>query len=142
MAGPIIAVDVGSARIGVAACEHLDLPAVPLTTIAHESRAKDVAAIVALAQTRGAATIVVGYPLRLDGSHGPAAENMDRFIEALRAAFAGEVVAMDERLTTAAAQAKMRDSSMRASKRRTIVDRLAAVEILESYRARLRRSGA
>jgi putative Holliday junction resolvase len=142
VAGCIIAVDVGSARIGVAACEHLDLPAMPLTTIAHESRAKDVAAIVALAQERGAATIVVGYPLRLDGSHGPAAENMDRFIEALRAAFAGEVVAMDERLTTAAAQAKLRDTGMRGSKRRAIVDRLAAVEILESYRARRRREGA
>jgi putative holliday junction resolvase len=142
VAGCIIAVDVGSARIGVAACEHLDLPAMPLTTIAHESRAKDVAAIVALAQERGATTIVVGYPLRLDGSHGPAAENMDRFIEALRAAFAGEVVAMDERLTTAAAQAKLRDTGMRGSKRRAIVDRLAAVEILESYRARRRREGA
>jgi putative Holliday junction resolvase len=142
VAGCIIAVDVGSARIGVAACEHLDLPAMPLTTIAHESRAKDVAAIVALAQERGAAMIVVGYPLRLDGSHGPAAENMDRFIEALRAAFAGEVVAMDERLTTAAAQAKLRDTGMRGSKRRAIVDRLAAVEILESYRARRRREGA
>jgi putative Holliday junction resolvase len=142
VAGCIIAVDVGSARIGVAACEHLDLPAMPLTTIAHGSRAKDVAAIVALAQERGATTIVVGYPLRLDGSHGPAAENMDRFIEALRAAFAGEVVAMDERLTTAAAQAKLRDTGMRGSKRRAIVDRLAAVEILESYRARRRREGA
>ena len=142
MDGCIIAIDVGSARIGVAACEQLDLPAMPLTTIAHASRAKDVTAIVALAQERGAATIVVGYPLRLDGTHGPAAENMDRFIEALRAAFAGEVVAMDERLTTAAAHAKLRDTGMRASKRRAVVDRLAAVEILESYRARRRREGA
>jgi RNase H-fold protein (predicted Holliday junction resolvase) len=49
---------------------------------------------------------------------------------------------MDERLTTAAAQAKMRDSGMRASKRRAVVDRLAAVEILESYRAQRRRNGA
>jgi putative Holliday junction resolvase len=138
----ILGVDVGSVRIGVATCAHPDLPAMPLTTLAHESRAKDVAAIVALANERGAGTIVVGYPLRLDGSRGPAAEQMDRFIEALRAAFEGDVVAMDERLTTAAAQAKMRDSGMRASKRREVVDRLAAVEILESYRARLRRSGA
>jgi putative Holliday junction resolvase len=140
--GPIIAVDVGSVRIGVAVCAHPDLPALPLTTLAHESRAKDVAAVIALAQARGVGTIVVGYPLRLDGSRGPAAEHMDRFIDALRAAFAGEVVAMDERLTTAAAQAKLRDTGLRASKRREVVDRLAAVEILESYRARLRRSGA
>jgi putative holliday junction resolvase len=139
---PILAIDVGSVRIGVAACAHPDLPALPLTTLAHASREKDVAAIVALAQERGARTIVVGYPLRLDGSRGPAVERMDRFIEALRGAFAGEIVAMDERLTTAAAEAKMRDSNLRASKRRELVDQLAAVEILESYRARLRRSGA
>ena len=114
----------------------------PLATLEHASREKDVAAIVALAQERGAGTIVVGYPLRLDGSRGPAAQQMDRFIEALRAAFAGAVVAMDERLTTAAAQAKMRDSELRGSKRRAVIDRLAAVEILESYRAQLRRNRA
>lgn len=142
MAGSIIALDVGSVRIGVAACEHPDLPAMPLTTLAHESRAKDIAAVVALAQERGADTIVVGYPLRLDGSRGPAAEQMDRFIEALRVAYTGDVVAVDERLTTAAAHAKLRDSGMSAGKRRKVVDRLAAVEILESYRARLRRGEA
>ena len=140
MGGSILGVDVGSVRIGVAVCEDLDLPAMPVTTLAHESRAKDVTAIIALANERDAKTIVVGYPLRLDGTRGPAAENIDRFIAALREAFDGDVLAVDERLTTAAAQAKMRDSGLRASKQRAVIDRLAAVEILESYRARARRS--
>jgi putative Holliday junction resolvase len=140
-ARPVIAVDVGSARLGVAVSADRDLPAVPLTTLVHTSRAKDIAALIALARERGAETIVVGYPLRLDGSRGPAAAKVDRFIEALRAAFGGEVVAVDERLTTAAADARLRETGLRASERRAVVDRVAAVEILESYRARLRRGG-
>lgn len=139
MTGSILAVDVGSVRIGVASCESLDLPAVPVTTIAHTSRAKDVVAISALAKARGAATIVVGYPLRLDGGRGPAAEKMDKFIEALRAVFNGDVVAVDERMTTAVADRRLRETGMRAGKRREVVDRIAAVEILESYLATLRR---
>ena len=138
---PTIAVDVGSVRIGVAICERMDLPAVPVTTLRHQSREKDVAALVALAKERDAATIVVGYPLRLDGSRGPAAEQMDKFIAALRAAFGGEVVPVDERLTTAAADRRLHDAGMSASKRREVVDRLAAVEILESYRAGVRGQG-
>jgi putative pre-16S rRNA nuclease len=139
MSGPIIAVDVGSVRIGIAACERLDLPAVPLTTIAHESRAADVARIVELARARGASTIVVGYPLRLDGARGPATEKMDKFIGALRKTFGGEVIAIDERLSTAAADRRLRESGAAASRRREHVDQLAAVEILETYRAAARR---
>lgn len=142
MSGPILALDVGSVRIGVAACEHIDLPAVPLMTIAHESRAKDVARIVALAKERGVTRIVVGYPLRLDGGRGPAVEKMDTFISALRAEFNGEVIPVDERLTSAAADRKLRETGMRGGRRRALVDRLAAVEILESYLAGVRRKGS
>jgi putative Holliday junction resolvase len=136
----ILGVDVGSVRIGIAACEDAGLPALPLTTLAHESRVKDALAVAALARERGARTIVVGYPLRLAGDRGPAAEKMDRFIAALRASFDGDVVAVDERMTTAAADSKLRDAGMERSRRRELVDRFAAVEILESYLAQLRRS--
>ena len=136
----ILSVDVGSVRIGIALCEHRDLPAMPLETILHRSRAEDVAAIVALARARGAATIVVGYPLRLNGTRGAASQKVDRFLDALRAAFNGDVAAIDERLTTAAAAKKLAAGGLSGSKRRRIVDRLAAVEILESYLAQLRRA--
>ncbi|MBC5828059.1 MAG: Holliday junction resolvase RuvX [Candidatus Eremiobacteraeota bacterium] len=134
MDGAILALDVGTVRIGVAICEGARLPALPLTTIPHTNRTTDIARIVDLARERAARTIVVGYPVRLDGSHGTAAEKMDRFIAALRGSFAGDVVAVDERLTTAAAQRKLLATGLSGRKRRTIVDRYAAVEILESYR--------
>jgi putative Holliday junction resolvase len=135
----ILAVDVGSVRTGVAIAERVDLPAMPLTTISSIGRKADAEAIAALAVERGARTIVVGYPLRMDGTTGPAAEKVDRFIVALRAAFDGDVVKVDERLTTAAAAKKLIGSELSGSKRRGVVDRLAAVEILESFLAARRR---
>lgn len=139
MSGAVLGVDLGSARIGVAICERIDLPAMPLSTIQATSRKTDAAALVALARERGADTIVVGYPLRLDGSVGPAARSVDKFVEVLRAVFDGAVVAVDERLTSAAAASKLEASELSGGKRRRIIDRLAAVEILESYRARAAR---
>ena len=138
MSDAIMALDLGSARIGVAVAERFDLPALPLATIAHTNREADIGAITALALEREATTLVVGYPLKLDGSRGPAAERVDRFVEALRARFAGEVVLVDERLTTAAATKRLTESGVKGSKQRRVVDRLAAVEILESYLARRR----
>jgi putative holliday junction resolvase len=138
----MLGVDAGSVRIGVAVCERADLPAVPLTTIRHTSRAKDAAAIASLADERGASTIVVGYPLRLDGSRGPAVAQIDKLIQALRDVFAGEVVAVDERLTSAAAHAKLTHAGVKHARRKDVVDRLAAVEILETFRSTLNRGGA
>lgn len=140
MTGSILGLDVGTVRIGVAICEGDGLPAMPLCTIDSVSRDKDVRAIVALATERGARTLVVGYPLGLDGSRGPAAENMDKFIAALRKAFDGVVDAADERMTTAAANRKLRETGLSGGKRRSFVDRLAAVDILDGWLARQRRT--
>jgi len=143
MSPAIIAVDVGTKRIGLAIAEGVYLPAMPLTTIEHQSRAKDVRRVRGLAIERGAGTIVVGYPLALDGSRGPAADSVDRFIQELRGIFSGDVVAVDERMTTGAATKRLLQSGLRPSRRRELVDRIAAVEILESYLAQRRseRSG-
>jgi putative Holliday junction resolvase len=138
--GSILGLDVGTVRIGVAISEGDGLPAMPLCTIESVSREKDVRAIVALAAERGARTVVVGYPLNLDGSHGPAAENMDKFVAALRKAFDGAVDTADERMTTAAAHRKLRETGLSGGKRRSFVDRLAAVDILDGWLARQRRT--
>lgn len=130
-----MAVDVGAVRIGLAICEAPGLPAVPLATISHTSRDRDVEEIARRAAERGVSVIVVGYPVRLDGAAGPAAKKVDAFIDALRARFAGTVTAHDERLTTAAAARKLRDLDLSGSKKRRFVDQLAAVEILNAYLA-------
>ena len=137
--GPIISVDFGSVRIGTAICESPELPALPLLTIANESRDASATAVAELARRRGASTIVVGTPIRFDGTAGPSAKKVDRFVAALRERFEGEVHLQDERLTTASASKKLAAGELSPSKRRQVIDQMAAVEILESYRARLRR---
>lgn len=131
----MLGVDLGSKRIGVAVAESADMPALPLQTIEHRSRRRDVEMVAALARERNAAVIVVGYPLRLDGTRGPAAENVDRFVEMLRGAFDGTVVTVDERMTTGAATRKLQAANMSGRRSRSFVDRMAAVEILNSYLA-------
>lgn len=140
MNAPILALDLGSVRIGVAIWEAAGLPAVPLTTLVHKNRAVDCRQVAALARERNVKCIVVGNPIRLDGSSGPAAEKTAAFIRDLQACFDGEVVAYDERLTTAAAAKKLQDLPVSGSKRRRYIDQLAAVEILNSYIASRRSS--
>ena len=138
MSEAILGVDLGSVRIGVAIAESAELPPLPLSTLTHVSKGQDARAIAALADERGAQTIVVGYPLRLDGSPGPAAERIDRFIETLEAVFPGAILRVDERMTTAAAAKRLLGGGLSGSKRRKVVDQVAAVEILDTYLKRLR----
>ncbi len=132
----VLGIDYGSVRIGIAICEAPGLPAVPLTTIEHTSWSGDITAIVELARERGAGRIVVGNPMRMDGTAGPQALKVAAFVRELEAAFDGEVIAVDERLTTAAAAKKLRELPVSGSTRRRHIDELAAVEILNSYLAR------
>jgi len=136
MSGSILGVDLGSARIGIAICEAPGLPAVPLTTLAHTNRQEDIAAILSLARERKATRIVVGNPIRMDGTAGPAAQGAGVFMRELQKRFDGEVIAQDERLTTASAARRLREIPLSGSKRRRRVDQIAAVEILDAYLAK------
>src|SRR5581483_8063927 len=119
---PVIALDVGRKRIGVAVGEGTF--AFPHATLERTNVRDDVATIVALARERGARTIVVGDPLTLSGER----------------AFDGAIERVDERLTTAAAQRTLIDADVSRAKRKKVVDQLAAVGILETWLARKRRS--
>ena len=136
MNGAVLGVDLGAARIGIAICEAPGLPAVPLTTIPHTNRQEDIAAIVSLAHERKATRIVVGNPIRMNGTAGPAAQLAGTFMRELQRRFDGEVVAQDERFTTAAAARRLRDIPVSGSKRRRRIDQIAAVEILDAYLAK------
>jgi len=139
MSEAVLGVDAGTARIGVAICEGPGLPAVPLTTIEVSGWAQSVAAVARLARQRGACRIVVGNPIGIDGRTGPAARRIAAFIERLREFYDGEVIAHDERFTTAIAAKRLRELPTSGSKRRRHVDEMAAVEILSTYLAGERR---
>lgn len=137
----VIALDVGSKRIGVAVADPSGSFALPVTVIERTNLKADLERITILAHEYDAGEIVVGDPVTLSGQRGPAAEKMDRFVEQLGRVYTGTIHRIDERLTTAQATKSLIDADVGRSKRKGIVDKMAAALILETFLAR-RRSGA
>lgn len=137
----ILALDVGSKRIGVAVADPSGSFAIPVTVISRANLRDDLRTIVDLTREYGAREIVVGDPVTLRGERGPAAEQIDRFVVSLAREFSGIIHRVDERLTTAQATKALIAADVRRNKRRNVVDKMAAALILESFLAR-RRAGA
>jgi putative Holliday junction resolvase len=78
-------------------------------------------------------TLVVGRPVRLNGSDGPAVEAIEKFVGALTSLVSVPVQYQDERLTTAEAQRAMIGDGVRRADRRVSIDKVAAALILQSY---------
>lgn len=134
MSDAVLALDVGTRRIGVAIGEGTF--AFPHSTVERSNVRDDVERIVAIAQERGARVIVVGDPLTMAGDRGIASENIDAFVAHLVRRYDGAVERVDERLTTAAAQKALIGADVSRAKRKKVVDQLAAVGILETWLAR------
>ena len=105
----------------------------PLGPIDRQSVQLDLAAIVLLIQERSVATIVVGDPITMSGGRGIAADKIDRFVQHLRTVWSGEIIRVDERLTTAQSTRALIDADVSRSKRKRLVDGMAAALILETY---------
>jgi putative Holliday junction resolvase len=135
-----LGIDLGERRIGIAASDALGVAAQPVAVLERESLAKDVAAIGRAAERRGARVIVVGLPLSMDGTAGPAARRARRFAGALRRELGMEVHLWDERLTTAEAERGLIEAGHRRSRRRELRDAVAAALILQGYLDAQRRS--
>lgn len=134
-----MALDVGSKRIGVAVADPGGSYALPVGTIERTNKRADLAAIVEYAASYGARELVVGDPVALSGRRGPAAEKMDAFVEELGAVFPGTIHRVDERLTTAQVTKTLISADVSRAKRKTVVDKMAAALILDSFLARRRR---
>ena len=130
-AGRRLGVDVGAARIGVAASDPAGKLATPVETVVADERS--VERIAELAGDYEAIEIVVGLPVTLSGREGPAAEQARAYAVRLAARVHPTPVRMvDERLTTASAERVLRMSGRKGRSRRAVVDQVAAVEILQS----------
>ncbi|NJN18358.1 MAG: Holliday junction resolvase RuvX [Oscillochloris sp.] len=131
--GPILGLDVGSRRIGVAISDFNGLLAAPLTTIKAEPPERALERIIGLAREREVNAIVIGLPLTLRGEIGPQAEIVRRFGDTLAAAIDLPLHYFDERLTSSAAEQMLRDMGMKAEKRRQQIDQVAASIILQDF---------
>ena len=133
-AGVRIGVDVGSARVGVAASDPSGTFAHPVETLSRdESGGADVEAIAALVTARAALEVVVGLPWLLSGLEGTAARIARVYAGQLAVRVAPVPVRLvDERLTTVAAHKRLHDSGVPGKGQRSVVDQAAAVLILQS----------
>jgi len=128
-----LALDFGERRIGVAASDALGLTASPLTVLDRTSLADDIAKIGDLARRRRADRIILGLPLNMDGSAGPAARRARRFAARLQRDLDIPVELWDERLTTVQAERALISSNARRDRRRAVRDAVSAALILQAY---------
>lgn len=129
----ILGIDYGSRRIGVAFCDELGMTAQGAATIIRKNRDADLDAIAELVRRYGIEKIVIGYPIRLDGSEGVGCETIKRFRRRLEARLSLPVVCWDETLSTREAEEILRQTGIHPKKRKGIVDRIAASVILQGY---------
>lgn len=131
----VLALDVGSKRIGVAVSDGLGITAQGLDTIQRQNKRKDWEALGAVLKKYDVSAIVVGLPLRLSGAEGTQSEKMRLFAEDLKAHFGLPVYLWDERWTSTEANRLLRETNLSIEKRGKAVDRMAAILILQSWLA-------
>lgn len=126
--------DYGDNRIGVAVSDPFGWTAQGIETITCKNGTPNpIGRIRELVKQYNISRIVVGFPLNMNGTVGPRGEKTQQFIDLLVSELNIEVVKWDERLTTAAAHRTMRESGKKPSRNKGLVDKIAAVYILQSY---------
>ena len=129
-----LAFDVGEKRVGVAVSDPLGITAQGVETYTRTGdAAADAAYLRALAEKYRPVRLVFGLPRNMDGSCGFQAEAVKAFAEAVLDGWDGEYDYCDERMTTLSANRILLEGDVRRDKRKGVVDKLAAVFILEHY---------
>jgi putative holliday junction resolvase len=131
----ILGLDPGEKRIGVAITDPLCITAQGLAVITYEQPEEALEQIAAICCEYAVEKIVVGNPLNMNGTIGPASEHAVYFADSLKALLGLQVVMIDERLTSVSAERTLISGGASRKKRRKVQDKLAAALILEQYLA-------
>ena len=129
----ILGLDYGEKRIGAAICDELGMTAQGLPTIIRKSRKHDWDILDNLIKSYNVEKIVIGYPIRLDGSEGIQCEKVNRFSILLVKTFSLPVIKWPETLSTKEAEEILIKSGIHWKKRKDKIDKLAACLILQGY---------
>ena len=130
----IMCLDVGKARVGIAQSDPMQIIASPLEVLTRtKSINYDAKYVANLAQSNEVGLIVVGLPLKLDGTKGESALMAEEFAEKIQKFCEIEIVFQDERLSTVSAERILLEGNVRRDKRKGVVDKIAATIILQNY---------
>lgn len=129
----ILALDIGTVRIGTAISDPEGRMAFPLETVPARPEVAAIERIRCLVREREVTGIVAGLPLDLEGREGAAVRRTRRFLGALGARVTVPIEEWDERLSSAAAEQSLVDAGVRRARRREVVDQVAATLFLQSW---------
>ena len=130
----ILGLDVGNSTIGVAMSDALGITAQGIETIKRRSLDHDISRLAQYVDDYDVGIFVIGYPKNMNGTIGEQALASEQFAKLVEEQFAGKkVVLWDERLTTMAARKLLIEADVKRKNRKKVVDKLAAVLILQGY---------
>lgn len=129
----ILALDIGTVRIGIATSDIMEIIASAYEVYKRKHLKEDVNHVAKLVQDLSVGEIVIGLPLKMDGSEGQSVEMAKAFGDELAKLVSVPIVYQDERLSTVTAQKILIESGMRREKRKDKVDSIAATIILQTY---------
>lgn len=132
----LLAIDYGKRRVGLAKSDSLGMIASALETLDVKSNRETLERLTVVIALHQPAALVIGYPLNADGSVNEACENIDRFVEKMKAIYDGPIHKVDEYGTSEEAASIIHAHGKRVGKKKKEkkrVDRLAAVIILQRF---------
>ena len=126
----VMALDVGTKRIGIALSDYLQVIATPHSFISRQPESSAIEEIIKIAKDNRVEKIVVGVPLNMDGSKGPQADDCINFSQKITGF---DIILEDERLTSEEAEERLRARKVDFRKNKGLVDMESACVILEQY---------
>lgn len=129
----LLGLDVGTRTIGLALSDTRLVIASPLETIRRTKFREDMAMLNAAIDRHGIGGLVVGLPLRLDGTDGPRTQGVRQFAKNVLAARDLPLALWDERMSTLAVERGMIEADLTRKRRAELIDRAAAAYILQGY---------
>lgn len=129
----VLGLDVGEKTVGVAVSDPLGLTAQGVEVIRRSTIQQDLQRLTELVNKYQVEQIIVGMPRRTDGSYGPEAEKVREFAQQLAETISVPIEFWDERFSTAAAERILLEGDVSRTKRRKVVDKVAASVILQGY---------
>lgn len=125
--------DVGEKRIGIAVSDPMGWTAQSHSVLNRKQNTADLKYLEQLRQELGVEKIIIGYPRNMNGTIGPKALEIEEFAEQLRQYTKVAIEFWDERLSTRSAERILLEADISRSKRKKIIDKLAAAHILQGY---------
>jgi putative pre-16S rRNA nuclease len=129
----ILALDVGTKTIGVAVSDELGIAAHGVTTLKRVGIKYDIEALRKIINQYSPSEILFGVPYNIDGTVGKRGQDIFRFAEKIKKAFSISVEFCDESFSTVAAEKILLEANLSRRKRKKVIDKMAAVFILEGY---------